>query len=190
MKSRLPILILASCILMLTACGNAQEIDYENLSPKQRKEFVHQFNEAVSEALEEVGPLERQVKVTPQSTTSNIQLAEQILDQLNKHSLNFSGEVTDSTADEKMKAHQEIVIHVMERHTRNSYEQSKQAIDAGTATSAEISTIYELQLIIEEAAKELEKEEDLLRVIYLDANNEAVSLAIANKKGSILPLVE
>lgn len=190
MKKIITIIIFISCIFTLAAC-QSREVDIENMSPRQLQQLGRTLEE-LNKLLEENGSLDYSgpVQVTPQSSEENIRLAEQLYRKYNRRGENYSVEINDSTTDEKIDSHQEIVIRGMERYTRNDYEEAKEAIDAGTATSSQITMIYENQLMIEEAAKELEKADDLIRLVYTDINHEDISIAVANKNGSILPLVK
>lgn len=190
MKKIITIIIFISCIFTLAAC-QSREVDIENMSPRQLQQLGRTLEE-LNKLLEENGSLDYSgpVQVTPQSSEENIRLAEQLYRKYNRRGENYSVEINDSTTDENIDSHQEIVIRGMERYTRNGYEEAKEAIDAGTATSSQITMIYENQLMIEEAAKELEKADDLIRLVYTDINHEDISIAVANKNGSLLPLVK
>ena len=190
MKKIITIIIFISCIFTLAAC-QSREVDIENMSPRQLQQLGRTLEE-LNKLLEENGSLDYSgpVQVTSQSSEENIRLAEQLYRKYNRRGENYSVEINDSTTDEKIDSHQEIVIRGMERYTRNGYEEAKEAIDAGTATSSQITMIYENQLMIEEAAKELEKADDLIRLVYTDINHEDISIAVANKNGSLLPLVK
>ena len=78
----------------------------------------------------------------------------------------------------------------MERYTRDAYEQAKEALAAGTATTSELDIIYEAQLLVEEAAKSLENEADVIKVVYSNLDNEDIIIALANKKVRLLLLVK
>lgn len=190
MKKIITIIIFISCIFNLAAC-QSREVDIENMSPRQLRQLGRRLEE-LNKLLEENGSLDYSgpVQVTSQSSEENIRLAEQLYRKYNRRGENYSVEINDSTTDENIDSHQEIVIRGMERYTRNGYEEAKEAIDAGTATSSQITMIYENQLMIEEAAKELEKADDLIRLVYTDINHEDISIAVANKNGSLLPLVK
>ncbi len=78
----------------------------------------------------------------------------------------------------------------MERYTRDAYEQAKEALAAGTATTSELDIIYEAQLLVEEAAKSLENEDDVIKVVYSNLDNEDIIITLANKKVRLLLLVK
>ncbi|MBM7708706.1 hypothetical protein [Enterococcus lemanii] len=183
-------LFLIGCLVMVVIFKNTQKIDYKNMTELQQETFTNQFAETLEEANQLVDSAERQVAITSQSTKENIKLAEKLLATFNDNHLNFSGEINDITTDGNNPGHQEIVIRAMERYTRDAYEQAKEALAANTATTSELDVIYEARLLVEEAAKSLENENDVIKVVYSNLDNEDVTIALANKKGSVLPLVK
>lgn len=183
-------LVLCGILLSLSACTTAQPVKFEDLSKRQQKIYLEEMNNALKETLEENDPSDTRVEVIPESEKINKRIADTLQYHFNRHSELVSAEVNDVDTDETVTAHQEIVIRVGERYTRNQIEEQKEALDAGTASSSDIDAIYKIQVKIEEAAQDLFNEQDLIKFVYSDINSEDIEIAVANKNGSILPLVK
>lgn len=98
-----------------------------------------------------------------------------------------TNDVTDSTSD---KPHSVIEVRVIDDEARKNMQEMKNAVDSNTATEEQLTAIYGIQLNIEEAAKKLKNENDIVQFVNPDTNGNNVVIALANKTENIIPLVK
>ena len=135
-------------------------------------------------------------KTVESSTTSenkaNLeQAAKQLEEKFNTDSeklvkVEVQNDVKDDTSD---SAHAVIEVRVINDENRKSLEEAQNALNSNTATDAQRTQIYGIQLNIEEVAKTLENENDIITFIVPATNGNNLAIAQANKTENIIPLV-
>lgn len=99
----------------------------------------------------------------------------------------IENDVSDDTSDQP---HSIIEVRVIDDEARKNMQEMKNAVDSNTATEEQLTAIYGIQLNIEEAAKKLKNENDIVQFVNPDTNGNNVVIALANKTENIIPLVK
>lgn len=95
-------------------------------------------------------------------------------------------DVKDDTSD---SAHAVIKVRVINDESRKSLEEAQNALNSNTATDAQRTQIYGIQVNVEEVAKTLENDNDTIEFIVPSTNGNNMAIALANKTENIIPLV-
>ena len=95
-------------------------------------------------------------------------------------------DVKDDTSD---SAHAVIEVRVINDESRKSLEEAQNALNSNTATDAQRTQIYGIQVNVEEVAKTLENDNDTIKFIVPSTNGNNMAIALANKTENIIPLV-
>lgn len=98
----------------------------------------------------------------------------------------INNDVMDDTSD---KAHSEIVVTVIDDTTRQSLEEIQDSLNSNSATDEQKTIIYGIQLNIEEVAKTLQNDTDVITFIVPSQNGNNLAIAKSNKIENIIPLV-
>ncbi len=151
---------------------------------------------AASKSSESSATVASSSKTVESSTTSenkaNLeQAAKQLEEKFNtngeKHvKVEISDNVLDSTSD---KPHAEIEVRSIDDEERKSLENIQDAINSNSATDEQKTIIYGIQKNIEEVAKTLENDNDVITFIVPITNGSKIAIAQANKTENIIPLV-
>ena len=151
---------------------------------------------AASKSSESSATVASSSKTVESSTTSeneaNLeQAAKQLEEKFNTDSeklvkVEINNNVADDTSD---VAHSVIEVRVIDDESRKSIEEAQNALNSNTATDAQRTQIYGIQLNIEEVAKTLENENDIITFIVPATNGNNLAIAQANKTENIIPLV-
>lgn len=98
----------------------------------------------------------------------------------------INNDVMDDTSD---KAHSEIVVTVIDDSTRQSLEEIQDSLNSNSATDDQKTIIYGIQLNIEEVAKTLQNDADVITFIVPSQNGNNLAIAKSSKVENIIPLV-
>ena len=100
--------------------------------------------------------------------------------------VDVQNDVKDDTSD---SAHAVIEVRVINDESRKSLEEAQNALNSNTATDAQRTQIYGIQVNVEEVAKTLENDNDTIKFIVPSTNGNNMAIALANKTENIIPLV-
>lgn len=96
-------------------------------------------------------------------------------------------DVIDDTSDD---AHSVIKVTVIDDEARKNMQTMKDAVDSNTADDTQRTSIYGIQLNVEEAAQQLENENDIVQFINPDTNGNNIVIAMSKKNENIIPLIQ
>lgn len=127
------------------------------------------------------------------ANTKNLKAVAKELDsEFNKDGSNaVKVEVQDNVVDDTSSdPHSVIEVRVIDDATRKTMQETKDAVDSNNADDAQLTTIYDIQGKVENAAKKLESENDLVKYVNPDTDGNNIVIAMANKTENIIPLVK
>jgi len=182
MKKHLFSLVLVSG-LFLGACSNNQETASSETKENTESSIV------VSESSDAI--IEEDEPVVDLATLNEI--ATDIGSKFNDDGDDKTVEVeviTNVADDTSSEPHSVIEIRVIDDEARKVMEEFQAAIDSNTATEEQLIAIYGIQLNVEEAAKDLPNDFDLIKFVNPESNGNNRVLALSSRIENIIPLVQ
>ena len=101
--------------------------------------------------------------------------------------IDVKNNVTDDTSD---NPHAVITVKVINDEAKKNMEEMQTAIDSNSGTEAQKTAIYGIQLNVEEVAKTLENDNDVISFITPYTNGNDRTIAKSTKNENIIPLVK
>lgn len=101
--------------------------------------------------------------------------------------IDVKNNVADDTTD---KPHNVITVKVINDEAQKNMEEMQTAIDSNSGTEEQKTAIYGIQLNVEEVAKTLENDNDVISFITPYANGNDRTIAKSTKNENIIPLVK
>lgn len=98
----------------------------------------------------------------------------------------IENDVIDDTSD---VAHSVITATVTDSEARKNMETMQDAVNSNTADDTQRTSIYGIQVNVEEVAKQLENENDVVKFVNPDSNGNSIVIAMSKKNENIIPLL-
>lgn len=167
----------------LSACSSTPEKSSDSSSKTSSTEITSTSETVVSTA---------KSSEAPAANEENLNAVAKLLDE----KFNTDGEtlvkveiendVLDDTSD---VAHSVITATVTDSEARKNMETMQDAVNSNTADDTQRISIYGIQVNVEEVAKQLESENDVVQFINPDSNGNNIVIAMSKKNENIIPLL-
>lgn len=169
--------VLIFSTVLLSACGNKNEASASKSSESSATVASSSKTVESSATNENQANLEQAAKQLEEKFNSD---GEKLV------KVEVQNDVKDDTSD---SAHAVIEVRVINDESRKSLEEAQNALNSNTATDAQRTQIYGIQVNVEEVAKTLENDNDTIKFIVPSTNGNNMAIALANKTENIIPLV-
>jgi maltose-binding protein MalE len=169
--------VLLLTVAMLAACGNSK--DTSSKADNSSSSSVQKNSESSSKT--------EKSTVNEENLNQAVkQFEEKFNDKEKLVEVNVKNDVADDTSNEP---HSVIEVKIVDEESRKNTLEMQNAIDSNSATDVQKTAISGIQLNVEEVAKTLENEHDVIKFVVPATNGNRV-IAMATKNENFIPIVE